>query len=71
MVLINRRPFDQRTADRYKEKGLLKDADYKAHLKSLPDETENAQWVEMDLHDAELGSEKIEDEPELDDEEAT
>ena len=54
MAEINRRFLDRRTQDRYIEKGLLKDADLKAHLKSLPDDANNAQYVQMDLHDAEI-----------------
>ena len=55
MAGINSKYLDRRAYDRYIEKGLLKDNEFKAHLKNLPDETSNAQWVEMDLHDAEIG----------------
>jgi hypothetical protein len=33
------------------QKGLIKEADLKAHLKTLPDEKSNATWIEMDIHD--------------------
>ena len=48
--------IDRRTAQRYIEKGVLKDSEFQSHLKHLPDETANAQWVEMDLLDTELES---------------
>ena len=51
----NKKHFDRRTVDRYLEKGMLKRADYESYLKSLPDDSANAQWVQMDIHDAELG----------------
>lgn len=45
---------DRRILDREFAKGNVSDADMQAHLKALKDETENAQWVQMDLHDAEI-----------------
>ena len=54
-MAINSRYLDRRTYDRYIDKGLVKDSEFNSHLKALPDETANAQWVEMDLHDAEMG----------------
>jgi len=58
MAEINRRYLDRRTQDRYVEKGLLKDADLKAYMKALPDEAANAQYVQMDLHDAEISEDE-------------
>ncbi len=58
---INTRYYDRRTTDRYVEKGALKDKDVESYLKNLPDETNNAQWVQMDLHDAELGDNESDD----------
>ena len=52
---LERKYLDRRTLDRYREKGLLKKEDYEAYLKNLPDDSANAQWVQMDIHDAELG----------------
>jgi len=51
---MDRKLFDRRTLDRYVEKGLVKEGDLNAHLKGLPDDTNNAQWVEMELHEAEI-----------------
>lgn len=31
------------------------------YLKSLPDDTANAQWVEVELHDTELGSDNLDE----------
>lgn len=52
---INRKLLDQRVVERNIRKGLISDADYKAFLKKLPDEEPNAQWVQMDVHETELG----------------
>lgn len=46
--------MDVRTYSRYVEKGALKAADVNTYLKSLPDETENAVWVDLTAEDAEL-----------------
>jgi hypothetical protein len=56
-MAINTRYFDRRTTDRYVEKGLLKETELNSHLKNLPDEEKNAQYVQMDLHDAEITEE--------------
>lgn len=56
-MAINKRPFDRRVVDRYLEKGLIKDSDYASFLKNLPDDAEKAEWVQMDLHDAEMTEE--------------
>ena len=53
--------FDRRTVDRYIEKGTVKDADFRDRLKSLPDDSANAQWVQMDLHDAEISDDDLDD----------
>jgi hypothetical protein len=44
--------------DRYLDKGLLKDTELKKHMDGLKDESDNAQWVQMDLHDAELSEDR-------------
>jgi len=54
MAQIKSRYLDRRTQDRYVEKGLLSEADVKGYIKALPDEAANAQYVQMDLHDAEI-----------------
>jgi len=45
---------DKRTQDRYVEKGLLEKAKVEAELKSLPDLTANATWVEIDMEDVQV-----------------
>ena len=49
--------YDRRTFDRYLEKGIVKRADWENYLKTLPDESDNAQWVQMDLEETELAQE--------------
>lgn len=46
--------IDVRTYSRYVEKGLLKDGDVQTYLKSLPDETENAIWVDPTAEEDEV-----------------
>jgi hypothetical protein len=48
--------MDVRTYSRYVEKGMIKDAEVQSFLKSLPDETDNAVWVDLTVEDAELGA---------------
>ena len=43
--------YDTRILSKNLQKGLIKEADLKAHIKSLPDESANAQWIEMDIHE--------------------
>ncbi len=50
----NKPSYDKRTFQRYVDKGLIKDGELKSHFSALPDESNNAQWVQIDLHDAEL-----------------
>lgn len=54
--------MDVRTYSRYVEKGLLKDSEIQSHLKSLPDETENAVWVDPTAEEEELSVEETESE---------
>jgi hypothetical protein len=46
---------DSRVMERYLRDGGISQEQYDAHMKNLPDDTNNAQWVQLDLHDAELG----------------
>lgn len=46
--------FDRRVVDRYIAKGLIKESEYKDHLKKLPDNGPNAHWVQLDLEEAEI-----------------
>lgn len=46
---------DKRLIDRNLGKGLLKSKDIEGYLKGLPDDANNAQWVTLDMHDAEIG----------------
>ena len=62
----NQKTIDKRTFGRYVDKGLLKASDVEAHLKSLPDDTANATWVELDLEEAELSHSETDDELEDD-----
>ncbi len=56
-----KRNLDIRTLDRYREKGLLTESEIQSHMKSLPDDANNCQWVQMDLHDTEMGEEASDD----------
>ena len=59
--------FDKRTVERYIEMGQITDADLKKHLQNVPDDAQNAEWVEMDIHDTEIADTVSEmDEPEQD-----
>lgn len=49
-----RKVLDRRVIDRYVEKGVMSASEQQSYLKSLPDETQNADWVHLDLHDAEI-----------------
>lgn len=55
MKEVDKKVFDRRVVERNVRKGVVKHAEYQSYLKSLPDETNNAQWVQLDLHDSELG----------------
>lgn len=44
--------FDSRVVDRYIAKGLIKESEYKDHLKKLPDDGPNANWIPLDLEEA-------------------
>lgn len=46
--------IDRRTVDRYMDKGIIKRGDYESYLKSLPDDANNATWVQMDLEETEI-----------------
>ena len=48
---ITRSALDVRVVDRYIDRGKIKAADYDAHLKGLTDDSANAQWVQLDVHD--------------------
>jgi hypothetical protein len=47
--------YDSRVIERYLRSGAITQAQHDTYMKSLADETTNAQWVQLDLHDAELG----------------
>jgi hypothetical protein len=77
-MIKKERLFDRRVVDRYREKGMVKDADYETHIKDLPDESTNAQWVQFDLYETEMsdgdessGDNHAEADSERDDEEET
>lgn len=67
----SKQKMDVRTYSRYVEKGLVKDADVQSHLKSLPDETDNAVWVDLSAEEeAELDNESDEDSADLEENDA-
>ncbi|MGE3758733.1 MAG: hypothetical protein AB7H97_13310 [Pseudobdellovibrionaceae bacterium] len=47
--------FDKRVSDRYIEKGQLKESDIDSHLKQLPDDSANAEWVQLDMEESDIG----------------
>jgi hypothetical protein len=55
MAETRAKSIDKRTVDRYVEKGQIKKSELESHLKALPDDTANADWVEMDLEEEEIG----------------
>ena len=55
MPQVTSKHFDRRVCDRYVEKKTITKEQLQAHLKGLPDDAENGTWVQMDLHDTELG----------------
>jgi len=62
--------FDKRTIDRYREKGIVTDGEIQSHVKALPDLSNQCQWVQMDLHETEIGEENAEmDEEDIEEEE--
>ena len=61
--------FDKRTVDRYREKGLVTESEVQAHLKALPDDASRCEYVQMDLHDTELGDDSLDDDDEKADQE--
>jgi hypothetical protein len=52
---MEKKHLDKRVADRYVTKGLLKKEELEKHLKALPDSEADGIWVQMDLHDTEVG----------------
>jgi|GEM_PF-2117933 len=59
--------FDLRVVRRNLEKGLIRESDYQSFLKRLPDEQNNAEWVQMDIYDTDLAEEATEQESSSDD----
>ncbi len=53
--------FDRRVVERYVQKGIVAQDEYKTFMKDLPDDTNNATYVQLDLHDTELGDSSSED----------
>lgn len=50
---------DKRTQDRYVEKGLLEKTKVEGLMKTLPDESSNATWVEIDMEDLNLNQDAL------------
>ena len=49
--------FDKRTMYRYENKNILETKEVQAYMKALPDESNNAEWIQADVHDTFLGDE--------------
>jgi len=47
-------PYDKRIVDRYVAKGIVQKDELEKRLAKLPDETENATWVQLDMDEAEV-----------------
>ena len=47
--------YDKRTMDRYVAKKDLETKEVESYLKGLPDESNNAEWIQADVHDTFLG----------------
>lgn len=46
--------LDKRVVDRYLKKGLVSEKEFEKHMKELPDEEVNAEWVSIGMDEAEL-----------------
>lgn len=57
--VVRQNLLDRRVVDRYIAKGLISQAEVTKHLGALSDETENGEWVNMELLDADLGPEAV------------
>jgi hypothetical protein len=60
-MATNKATFDVRTVDRRIAKGLVKDSEYTDFLKTLPDDTANAEFVQIEMENAELEDEDLEE----------
>lgn len=49
-------PYDKRVVDRYVAKGMVSKDDLKKRLEKLPDDTDQATWVQLDMDEAEVSS---------------
>ena len=49
-------PYDKRIVDRYVAKGIVQKDELEKRLAKLPDETENATWVQLDMDEAEVST---------------
>ena len=47
--------YDKRTMNRYVDKKTLDTKEVEGYLKNLPDEANNAEWIQADVHDTFLG----------------
>ena len=54
--------FDKRTITRYLAKGQVDQKIYDAYVKALPDEEGNGEWVKLDLVDAEITDDNMDEE---------
>jgi len=51
MTKIGEKNFDVRLIERRIHKGDIKQSEYEKHLKALPDDEENGQWVDLDAEE--------------------
>lgn len=49
-------PYDKRVVDRYVAKGMVSKEELKKRLDKLPDDGEQATWVQLDMDEAEVSS---------------
>jgi hypothetical protein len=49
-------PYDKRVVDRYVAKGVVSKEELERRLANLPDETDSAVWVQLDMDEAEVSS---------------
>lgn len=49
-------PYDKRVVDRYVAKGMVNKDELEKRLEKLPDETDQATWVQLDMDEAEVSS---------------
>ncbi len=54
MTKIGEKNFDVRLIERRIHKGDIKQSEYEKHLKALPDDEENGEWVSLEAAEEEV-----------------